>query len=60
MAVCVVKLSTYKLPGCFDPLVLPFRFFEICELVARMKDWWKEGIRNVRYAKKGHVLIAIR
>ena len=38
MPVGEVKLSAYKLFGSLDPAVLPFCFFEIVELVTRMKD----------------------
>ena len=42
MTVWVVKFGSYELPGIVDPAVLPLCFFEIHELVTRMKDYLRE------------------
>ena len=42
MTVCVVKFGLYKLPGIVNPAVLPLCFFEIHELVMRIKNYLRE------------------
>ena len=42
MTVWVVKFGSYELPGIVNPAVLPLCFFEIHELVTRMKDYLRE------------------